>query len=73
MNKILYVLGSVVITTSLVYALYWIHNDHPFYASLAAGLCIFLYEERLERLRKGVKNLAQRVDDLEDERDSLYD
>jgi len=66
--------------TALMYGLWFIHNDHPLIAAFLAGCCVIIYDAWMNHLsthHKGlvarVAQLEQRVDDLEDERDSLYD
>ncbi len=63
--------------TAVLYGLWWLHNPYPFGAALLGGICIVLYDTTLLSYRREqhlrIKMLEDRVEELENAGDALYD
>ncbi len=73
----IYYVITTTIATSVFYGLWWLHNPHPFGAALLAGICFMLYDTLLQTYRRErhlrIKMLEDRVEELENAEDALYD
>lgn len=64
-------------STMIMYGLWYVHNDHPFYAALLAGIFFAIYDTlnisyRRENVLR-IEMLEKRVEELENAEDALYD
>jgi len=61
----------------IMYGLWYVHNDHPFYAALLAGIFFAIYDTLLVSYRREnvlrIEMLETRVEELESNEDALYD
>ena len=80
MKDLLYYPLAVTLLTAIIYGLWYLHNDHPLGAAFVAGCCVVVYDGWMNHLathhnglQARIVGLEERVRDLEDERDSLYD
>lgn len=64
-------------STTIMYGLWYVHNDHPFYAALLAGIFFAIYDTLAISYRREnvlrIEMLEKRVEELENAEDALYD
>ena len=80
MSNLLYYPFNIILTTGILYGLWWLHHDHPLGAAFLAAIGITIYEKFLEHLPHRYNSLETRItdiryrveelEDLNDERDS---
>jgi len=68
---------AIVASSAMFYGLWWLHNPHPLGAAIVAGICAVIVmgsvHSMIAEQTKRIAMLEQRVEELENAEDALYD